>query len=402
VRIEKFWLKNRSLGKFLTLGLLSVVVFINLTFASNITLNTGQPIQFGQGIVLTTTCDTYLTVKLTREFDTATNSFMVKDLILGDISTKLHSKRLSLALRNDATDTLLTSSNLYFDLDASGIVFTSPLAHTDSINYTSTSAYGANEIGTSSITFTNIRKTDNSKIPADDVSRVLFESSKGGGCTAPTISCANGGTCSVGDTGPGGGPVIYVSATPITLRSAGKTVTRIEMAPNTWIGVTYATDPNIAMCQAYNGGGPLWTGSRPGGWLGYSNVSLPTGLGYGLENTNKLLSFNSSNVSCAEAGQAASVARNYSGGGLNDWFLPSLDELNIVCRYANTLSMTSTAICTSGTVRGGFLDTPNSSWWSSSIYDNQLNYVIRIRGADGTYRFSTQSNTASVRPIRMF
>jgi hypothetical protein len=174
------------------------------------------------------------------------------------------------------------------------------------------------------------------------------------------------------------------------------------MAPNTWIGITYATDPNLIMCEPYNNGGPLWTGSRPGGWPGYSNVNLPTGLGYGLENTNKLLTFNTSGVSCALSSQAASVARNYRGNGLTDWFLPSLDELNIVCRYANSLSMTSTAICTAGTVRGGFIDTPNSSWWSSSISNNQLNHVIRIRGADGTSRSSTQSSSSSVRPIRMF
>jgi len=211
---------------------MSILILSNLINASNITLNTGSRIEFGQGLILTTTCDTYLTVNLTREYDAATNSFTVKDLILGDISTKLHSKRVSLALRNDATDTVLTSSDLYFDLDANGIVFTSPLAHTDSINYTSTSAYGANEIGTSSISFTNIRKTDNSKIPADDVSRVLFESSKGGGCTAPTISCATvSSACELGSTGPGGGPVVYISPTTFTVPPSNAQFKYIEAAP---------------------------------------------------------------------------------------------------------------------------------------------------------------------------
>lgn len=173
------------------LGLISTLILVNLTNASNISLNTGDSIQFGQGVILTTTCDTYLTVKLTREYDATTDTFTVKDLILGDISIKLHSKRVSLALRNDATGSILTSSDLYFDLDQNGIVFTSPLSHTDSIDYTSNSAYGANEVGTSSITFTNIRKSNGSKIPADDVDRFLLETSKGGGCTAPTISCAS-------------------------------------------------------------------------------------------------------------------------------------------------------------------------------------------------------------------
>jgi hypothetical protein len=218
----------------------------------------------------------------------------------------------------------------------------------------------------------------------------------------PGVSCADGGSCAVGDTGPGGGVVVYVSATPITLQGAGKTVTRIEMAPNSWGGATYPTDPALQMCEPYNGGGPLWTGSKPGGWSGYSNVSLPSGLGYGLSNTNKLLTYNTATVSCALGSQAASVARNYSGGGFNDWFLPSADELNIICRYANTLDMTSTAACTAGTVRPGFISTANPNWWSSSIYGSQENVTIRIRNATGAYSHSSQSNVSSIRPIRMF
>ena len=218
----------------------------------------------------------------------------------------------------------------------------------------------------------------------------------------PGVGCADGGPCAVGDTGPGGGVVVYVSATPITLQGSGRTVTRIEMAPNNWGGTTYPTDPALQMCEPYNGGGPLWTGTKPGGWSGYSNVSLPSGLGYGLSNTNKLLTYNTSGVSCALGSQAAAVARNYSGGGLNDWFLPSADELNIVCRYANTLDMTSTAACTAGTVRPGFISTANPNWWSSSIYGSQENVTIRIRNATGAYSHSSQSNVSSIRPIRMF
>jgi hypothetical protein len=218
----------------------------------------------------------------------------------------------------------------------------------------------------------------------------------------PGKSCADGGDCAVGDTGPGGGVVIYVASSPITLQGAGKTVTRIEMAPNTWGGTTYPSDPALQMCEPYNGGGPLWSGTKPGGWSGYSNVSLPSGLGYGLSNTNKLLTYNTAGVSCALPGQAASVARNYSGGGLTDWFLPSADELNVVCRYANTLDITSTAICTAGTVRPGFISTANPRWWSSSLYADQENITIPIRNATGAYTHTTQSNTTSIRPIRMF
>ena len=392
MRIEKFWPKNRSLGKFLTLGLLSVVVFINLTFASNITLNTGQPIQFGQGIVLTTTCDTYLTVKITREYDAATNSFTVKDLILGDISTKLHSKRVSLALRNDATDTILTSSNLYFDLDASGIVFTSPLAHTDSINYSSTSAYGANEIGTSSITFTNIRKTDNSKIPADDVSRVLFESSKGGGCTAPTISCATvSSTCQLGSIGPGGGPVIYIAATPFTEPVTGNTYKYIEAAPAYWIAGVI--DPNTSPC----------------GSLSFA-TTLSSNIGYARSNTTALLTdgscagdLTSTSPSTVPNGslRAAALVRSYG----SDWNLPTFNELIEICKIAR---FGAAAAATKATCDAAGGTSPASGYLSNKyVASSKGSMAGQINTVDlGTGALNTDSAPINlsyrVRPIRYF
>lgn len=182
--------KNSVANKFFALGILTLVMFTGITRATNITINTGQRIEFGQGRILTTTCDTYLSAKLTSEFDGSDANFYVQNLILSDISIRLHSKRVTLALRNDNSNEILTSSQLYFDLDSNGIVFTSPLVHTDVIDYTTVSQFGENEIGTSSITFTNIRKANGLKIRSDEVSRIVLETSKGGGCTEPTISCA--------------------------------------------------------------------------------------------------------------------------------------------------------------------------------------------------------------------
>jgi hypothetical protein len=382
--------------------LMGIVLILNMVNAANINLNTNSKVEYGQGVVLATTCDTFLTLKITREIDSASGNFYAKDLTIGDISTQLHSKRVSITL-NDASESKISSSNLYFDVSSTGIVFTSPHATTSSINYLAVSSSGANEVGTSSITFTNIRKQDSSRILADEITRVLIQTSGNGGCTAPVLSCANGGTCAVDDTGPGGGTVIYVSATPITLQGQGRTVTRIEIAPFDW--GRPAGDPAFVMCQA----NVLWRSSGISSNLGFTvpSTELKAEIGYGLKNTNYILSQSyTSGNSCSLTTQAAYKARNANIGNQTDWFLPSIDELNIVCRYANDLDMTSTAPCVTGRLRSDFASSANDTWWSSTLTSNQQMGVIRIKETLPNSPLgrleSPLVNLKSVRPIRMF
>lgn len=382
-------------------GAVLIGLVLAVTFGGNVNINTGNKITFGQGVVQTTSCDSYLIAKLTGTLDATTGIYYVKNLILSDISTQLHDKRVTLSLKDDSGATL-SKSNLYFDIDSTGVVFTSPLAHTDVIDYTSLGAGSLHEVGTSSITLQDVKAPDNSQIIADNVKQVTIETSGGGGCTPPVISCANGGTCSVGDTGPGGGTVIYVSATPITLQGQGQTVTKIEIAPFNW-GAP-AGDPAFAMCQA----NVLWrsTGVSASDGFTVPSTELRAGLGYGLKNTNYLLNYSySAGQSCSLTSQAAYKARNANIGGKTDWFLPSIDELNIVCRYANTLDMTSTSTCIGGTLRAGFANSANNIWWSSTLTSDQQMDCIRIK-ADTYYSvgqtISPLVNLKSVRPIRMF
>lgn len=67
---------------------------------------------------------------------------------------------------------------------------------------------------------------------------------------------------------------------------------------------------------------------------------------------------------------AASVARRYDGGGFNDWFLPSKDELNLIYnnlkRYLPPL--------------GGFSD----NFWSSSATGPDFAWDVFIGNGDPT------------------
>ena len=121
-----------------------------------------------------------------------------------------------------------------------------------------------------------------------------------------TLTCAQGGTCVVGNTGPGGGIVFYVQTA-----TAAAPWRYMEAAPNTWSGGD--ADTAIAWCSVTNNEVPnLLTGTT-------EEVTTATAIGAGFNNTQKMLR------GCAYG--AANAAAAYNGGGKSDWHLPSKDEL---------------------------------------------------------------------------
>lgn len=380
---------KRKYPKFIVLGIGYLFLFVNFTLAANITINNNSSTEFGQGYALTTTCDTYLTVNFTSEFDNATSKFNMKNMTLGDISTKLHDKKVTLSLLNESTNQIVSSSNLYFDIDSTGTVFTSPLSTTSNIDYTTVSTGGANEVGTSSITFINLLKQNGSKIPTEEVNRVIIETSQTGECTVPVITCANGGTCALGETGPGGGPVIYVAQTPFTEPVSGNTYKYIEAAPKNW--VTGVTDPNSFLCSDSN----------------QISGALSEAIGSAIINTNAYLA----EADCIGSSSASNPAgllkivseiRKYG----STWNLPTLAEVQAMCKFARfgaTIAPTKTNCDDSG----GSLDTVN--WLSTSSYASSSkqsgvgwsSYVTFNTGVTNKLS-AVQATRSNFRPIRYF
>ena len=169
--------------------------------------------------------------------------------------------------------------------------------------------------------------------------------------TPVAATCAAGGTCQVGDTGPGGGTVFYVGS--FTLTSTGQTMSYLEVAGATW------TDTRVA-----------WSGNTS------SSVSTSEALGSGAANTAAIIA--QSNT----AGRAATNAAAYNGGGLTDWFLPSYQELAAL----------------QGSGQGGPYNSPG--YWSSSQY-NSTNAFTRVMSNNST-PYMLKGSTRWVRPIRAF
>jgi hypothetical protein len=118
-----------------------------------------------------------------------------------------------------------------------------------------------------------------------------------------TKPCSQGGGCEVGDTGPGGGTIFYISPTAINSASGISTGGRyLEVAPINWSGLS--VESTTAWARAAT-----------------SVTGTLSAIGAGAENTrliNNALTTNS---------VAAKVAADLTFGTKSDWFLPSTLEL---------------------------------------------------------------------------
>lgn len=178
-----------------------------------------------------------------------------------------------------------------------------------------------------------------------------------------TLTCAQGGTCVVGDTGPGGGTVFHVQAA-----TAAAPWRYLEAAPNTWAGGI--SDPVIRWCSEINNEVALLTTGTQ------DSVQTSTAIGSGFKNTKMMLG------TCTFG--AANAAVSYNGGGKSDWFLPSKDELNLLYLQKEILGMSTIA-----------------DYWSSSEVGVGVVWSQHFLNG-GQYNNVPKVNTQTVRPIRAF
>ena len=173
-------------------------------------------------------------------------------------------------------------------------------------------------------------------------------------------------TCQVGDTGPGGGMVFYVTSGTFTQQGATGSMCSsackyLEAAPSSWFS---SGDPT----RSYSTGANQLISA---GLTGFN-------IGYGYQNS-LLIVAQSGNV--AET-SAAVQARAYTGGTKADWFLPSVDELNQLYLVKATV--------------GGFVA---NRYWSSNQgdwYGRYQDFGSGIKSAADKFIFYY------VRPIRAF
>ena len=234
--------------------------------------------------------------------------------------------------------------------------------------------------------------------------------------TTPVATCATGGTCIVGNTGPGGGIVFYVSAGNFTSTGSdcNTTCKYLEAAPSDQsTGIVWATAAAFCYADTSDSG----TSDCQANSI-YSNTAgqaasrtAATAIDKGMANTNQIYARVSNNGGAGGAATntyAAGIAWAYSNNGKTDWHLPSKDESNQMCKWQRGQSTTAanqavvcdgTGTLNSGLGASGF---SNLSYWSSSESAvNRASYQSFNTGGHGVSDKNIAANRY-VRPVRAF
>ncbi|CAB4340898.1 MAG: hypothetical protein F2690_04790 [Actinobacteria bacterium] len=383
---------SRKPFKFLVgIGALVGVIALGSTFAANIAINTGAPIEFGQGVAQTTACDDEIEMTPISTFVNGNpDEFKFTGITLLGVDGTDQSNSSqgcagkSFTIKSFSSSGSQLSETYVLSLDGNGSFI---------------SIYG-NILATNPST-ENSRVTITFLTPiinASDVYTITIESS--------SATCWDLITCEVGDIGPGGG-IIYYASVGAFASSGSHCNTNchyLEVAPDGWSGVP--SDPAQSWSLNYSEatGQELTLTTNP--QSGFSGEADNWFIGKGM--SNSILIANQpghGNASENAAIRALAYAGNDSSAG--QWYLPAMNELNELCKYGNSQATGDlNEECVAGTLRLGFLE---GGYWSSSeslweppgvramglLVGNQAN-LLKWAAESSEYL------TRRVRPIRAF
>lgn len=363
--------------------------FLQTTFAGNLNINSNKNIEFGQGTSILTACSgsAPLTLKSISSFSNTSGAgtHYLSGVTVSGIPNNCY--------------------GFDFSVSAYGASSSTPLAIFSSSSTIATVYDNAGTFSTGSglsVTGSGGSFTLTFSLPvaeAKNVYKVTLQTSP-----HTPMGCAAGGTCSIGDVSPAGGTVFYYAPTGFNCGSSftstgsptGGLCHYLEFAPYGW---NTGNDPRLFWSPVSFQGTDI-AGINNDSY--FDNTSSAIGLGY----KNSVLIVNTVG---AGTNYAAALARSYapniSGTTYSDWYLPTLAELNQLCKYARGQAWVSdsTLCASSGTLKtaqadGGFL--PVFAYATSSEYSNQdgINQFLD----DGFQGHSAKSYNAYVRPIRAF
>ena len=214
----------------------------------------------------------------------------------------------------------------------------------------------------------------------------------------PRLTCDPSKICGLGDLGPAGGIVFYHDAngfacgaenvSGVTSPKSISTCHYLEVAPSGW---NTTSDPLISWADSANNS-RIVTGTQ-------------SAIGTGLQNSIDIASIDPDQVPASTAAMAARAYTSIvSASTYADWYLPSQDELNLLCQWNRGIAQNVTVTCTGGTINSGtgaisagFVE---NIYWSSTEWDGSN--ALWQNFAGDTRNGATKSLLLRVRPIRAF
>lgn len=338
-----------GLIKLLAIGVCAYFV-IQSTYAANITLNTGSPKEFGQGVQVTSACsgNTSLSLAPSNTFVNASGAgaYKLSAVTVSNIPSSCYGVDFKFQVYDSATSS--TPLAIFGATNPSAIIYNNSGTFTKGTGsgYTVTTLSGTSfkvEF-TSPVALTN------------DIGEFTIQSQD------------HAMYYGFGDTGPTGGIIVI---TPTSEGGYGGSY-YYEMAPaDSSLG-------NVVQCNA-----------DAFQMRGYNNQDRA--VGEGRTNTTNLLAL------CTSG--AANNATAYTFGGKSDWFLPSFHEMYAICHYARQLPMADPSLlsCSGGTLRSGFA---SAYWTSTTGGTHSYGMAFTMSPANGDY--TPANNTKAVRAIRRF
>jgi len=207
----------------------------------------------------------------------------------------------------------------------------------------------------------------------------------------------------VGQPGPGGGIIFYVASSPFACgptRSA--TCTYLEAAPSLWNAG--AVEPTRSWAQT----SPVDYSSTSVNNSSSPETATATAIGWGYRNTRAIILQGNTDTATSAAALADSYTVTVSGVAYDDWYLPSKDELNQMCKWQRGVTgadlTTLTTGCTGGTLNSGtgaagFV----ASWYLSSSETYTYTVLVQSFASGGTSNGGFKDSFVNyVRPMRAF
>jgi hypothetical protein len=385
--------KKKKLSSILAFLLLFVggTYLVQTTLAANISLNTGSPIEFGQGITQTVACSgaTNLTITPNSTFTNASagGDFYFSSVSVSNIPTSCYGVDFTINAYDSTTSTPLAIFN---STSTNAVVYNN--SGTFSRGIGSTGMAVSSGTGTFTVIFT---------APVAQSSNV-FKLTIQSGANTPYYQ--------IGNIGPGGGFIYYVnddgfdcgSSFTSTGSPTGKKCNYLEVAPSGW---NVGSDPKKPWAASAYTSADVSAISNDASPL---NNASAIGLGY--KNSVAIVAQNGA-YNASSNNFAAGAARAYAGGSKSDWYLPTTTELNLLCQWNVGVAPSVTTRCTGGSINSATYGASSAGivedlYWSSSertVGDGSNAWATSYLSFQlGSQPTSPKTSSLYVRPIRAF